>query len=263
MYSHSPTRRDTCPTRSPSSSSAVYYAPEPGTEGFIEHRGERKVLCGYWAQECLRIEGVAETGFLGSEWVGEGSTVNRRAGDEHAGSIVYLGACGGKLARSSKRTPFRAGGDDHAGVARRSPIARRRGQSSLQQELRVLGQPEECPSTSVSARPTRRSLLRALRVRKRSSPLEEPTSFHLRHPLPLSGNVHHIPSLNLCPHKRRSGLGGSFIASSPSSSMRQTHPAPSASLTRRVLRKTPIAGLNASLNYGRRIRNSTNEPQHR
>lgn len=31
--------------------------------GFIEHRGDRRVLCGYWAQECLRIEGVAESDF--------------------------------------------------------------------------------------------------------------------------------------------------------------------------------------------------------
>ena len=38
-------------------------SPTIEQRGFIEHRDRRKVLCGYWAQECLRIEGVADTGF--------------------------------------------------------------------------------------------------------------------------------------------------------------------------------------------------------
>lgn len=37
--------------------------PTVEQRGFIDHRDDRKVLCGYWAQECLRIEGLAETGF--------------------------------------------------------------------------------------------------------------------------------------------------------------------------------------------------------
>lgn len=38
-------------------------APTIEQRGFIDHREHRKVLCGYWAQECLRVEGVADTGF--------------------------------------------------------------------------------------------------------------------------------------------------------------------------------------------------------
>ena len=37
--------------------------PTPEQRGFIAHREHRTVLCGYWALECLRVEGVADIPF--------------------------------------------------------------------------------------------------------------------------------------------------------------------------------------------------------
>lgn len=51
---------------------AANSCPTAEQTGFIEHQEGRKVLSGYWALECLRIEGVGDTGFWDlSEWVAD------------------------------------------------------------------------------------------------------------------------------------------------------------------------------------------------